>query len=46
MVSGGANAIFAPGATLNDGNVVIVGSDAAGAVLAGEYRRDFIRRHD
>ncbi len=34
MVCEGAAAIFAPGATLNDGNVLIVGNDAAGTLRA------------
>jgi T5SS/PEP-CTERM-associated repeat protein len=34
MVCDGAIAIFAPGATLNDGNVLIVGNDAVGGLLA------------
>lgn len=34
MVCDGAVAIFAPGATLNDGNVLIVGNDAVGSLLA------------
>ncbi len=33
MVCDGATAIFAPGAVLNDGNVMIVGNEAAGTVL-------------
>jgi T5SS/PEP-CTERM-associated repeat protein len=34
MVCDGATAVFVPGAVLNDGNVMIVGNDAAGTVLA------------
>ncbi len=34
MVCDGAVAVFAPGATLNDGNVLIVGNDAVGTLLA------------
>jgi len=34
MVCAGAVAAFAPGATLNDGNVLIVGNDAVGTLLA------------
>src|SRR5580658_2434468 len=34
MVCEGAEAIFAPGAVLNDGNVLIVGNDAVGSLLA------------
>jgi T5SS/PEP-CTERM-associated repeat protein len=34
MVCDGAVAVFAPGATLNDGNVLIVGNDAVGSLLA------------
>ena len=34
MVCDGATAVFAPGAVLNDGNVMIVGNEAAGTVLA------------
>ncbi len=33
MVCDGATAVFAPGAVLNDGNVMIVGNEAAGTVL-------------
>lgn len=34
MICEGADAIFAPGAVLNDGNVLIVGDDAAGTLIA------------
>jgi len=34
MVCDGASAIFAPGATLNDANVLIVGNDAVGTLVA------------
>ena len=34
MVCDGATAVFTPGAVLNDGNVMIVGNEAAGTVLA------------
>ena len=34
MICDGATAIFAPGALLNDGNALIVGNDAAGALVA------------
>jgi hypothetical protein len=37
MVCEGAVALFAPGATFNDGNVLMVGFDAAGTLLADRH---------
>jgi T5SS/PEP-CTERM-associated repeat protein len=34
MVCDGAVAVFAPGSALNDGNLLIVGNDAVGTLLA------------
>jgi hypothetical protein len=34
MVCDGANAVFAPGATVNDGNILVVGNDAVGTLVA------------